>query len=108
MPSAVSEARWYQSCIYSPKMQKYSALMKYSPAYLENLKRYQVFNILFVPYWFRADKAADVQVIDLEFFCQMEQFRAVNNVIATAVLKTWHRHTEYLSPELTFLSLTYD
>ena len=107
-PNAVSEARWAEALLYSPKMQKYASLMGYSTSYVSLLQRFNAWSILYVPYWFQAANAPDVQVIDLEFFRLMDSFRQVDEEIASAVLTTWFRHTDYLSPEFCFLSLTSD
>ena len=80
--------------------------MRYPEEYVKNLRRLNAFNVLYVPYWFKASDASDAQVVDLDFLKKMERFATIDEVIATAVLKTWNRHTEFLSPEFSFLSLT--
>ena len=82
--------------------------MGYSSEYVKKLKRFNAYSVIHVPYWYEANNAADVQVVDLDFFRQLEKFRAVDDEIASPVIQTWLRHTDYLAPEFSFLSLTSD
>ena len=87
-------------------MQKYSSLMEYSPGYIEKLKRFNQFAVLYVPKWYQANKASDAQVVDLEFVRQMEIYRTIDKDVASAVLKTLSGNLQFLAPEFCFLSLT--
>ena len=87
-------------------MQKYSRPMGYPRSYVEKLKRFNKFAILFVPKWFQAANASDAQVVDLDFVRKMETYRTIDCDVATAVLKTLSGHLDFLAPEFCFLSLT--
>ena len=67
-------------------MQKFASLMRYPEEYVKNLRRLNAFNVLYVPYWFKASDASDAQVGDLDFLKKMERFATIDEVIATAVL----------------------
>ena len=87
-------------------MQKYSQLMGYSQDFIEKLKRFNTFSVLYVPKWHQANNAAEVQKVDLEFHAIMEAYRSIDEDVACAVLEKLSRHLEFLAPEYSFLSLT--
>ena len=104
-PAAVSEARWGQSLIYCPKMQKYARLMGYSPAFIKKLKRFNTFGVVYIPYWLVSNSAADCQVNDLRHQRDLEALQLIDSETATAALEVFGRHLDYLAAEWSFVSL---
>ena len=104
----MTDARWNQAGLYIPKMYKYQQLMRYSPKFVEQMKRFMKFQVVFVPYVQTSGFSADAQVNDLEFRREMERFKDVDLEVAEAVLKTWNGHLQFLAPEYCFLTLVSD
>ena len=86
-------------------MQKYSALLGYSNAYVKMLRRFNAWQVIFVPHWFESADAADCQVTDLRLRRDLEAFKEIDREVAEAVLKTFSRHFDFLAPEYSFLSI---
>ena len=86
-------------------MQKYSALMGYSADYDQKLRRFNTWQVIYVPHQLSAGDAADCQVNDLQLRRDLEDFKLIDFPIAAAVLKTFERHMDFLAPEYSFLSL---
>ena len=61
--------------------------------------------VILAPYWFSSAESANSQYNDLEFRRTLEGYRAIDNPMVEVLLKTWHRHEDYLIPEMCFLSL---
>ena len=79
--------------------------MKYPKSFIKQLRRFSAFLVIFVPYFQTAGNAADAPWEDLSFRRRLEEFRQIDSEVAAAVLNTWNRHVEFLSPEFAFLSL---
>ena len=86
-------------------MLRHSTALKYSHSDIEKLRRFAAFLVIYVPYFQTAGNAADAQWEDLNFRRRLEAFRGVDADVADAVLVTWSRHVDFLSPEFAFLSL---
>ena len=79
--------------------------MDYSPDYVAKLKRFNMFQVILAPYWFSSAESANAHHNDLEFRRTLEGYGAVDDAMVALVLKTWHRHEDFLIPERCFLSL---
>ena len=79
--------------------------MGYSPEFLPQLQRFNCGQVIIGPYRQNAANAPDAQINDLAFRQQLEKFKEVDSELATAILKTWDRHVEFVSPEYSFFSL---
>ena len=86
-------------------MQKYSELLEYDEDFVQKLRRFNRFQILYAPYWIDAPDAANAQLNDLQFVRNMAAFRRIDKELVDAVMSTWHGHEDFLIPEFSFLSL---
>ena len=61
--------------------------------------------VVVVPYIQSSGNGPDAQYNDLKFRRQMEKFHAIDPDLTDDIMETWNRHTQFLAPEFTFLSL---
>jgi hypothetical protein len=104
-PAAVSEARWVQHPLYTGKMQKWGKQMGYDLAYMEKLKRFNCFQILYGQFWFTLQNAANAPYTDLLFIKMLQGYAAIDPEISRIALIAFMRLLWYLMPEMAFLSL---
>ena len=86
-------------------MQMYAPLMKYSPNYIQRLRRFNRFQVPYSIYWFSVNDAQNAQVVDLWYLKCLHRFKDVDNEMASACIETALNHLQYLAPEFCFLSL---
>jgi hypothetical protein len=103
--AAVSECRWMQHPLYTAKIQKYSTLLKFTPEYIDNVRRFNQFQVLFAQFWFTCQIPADVPHNDLLFCHKIMQYETIDKEVAQNCLKTLFGQLWYLFPENAFLSL---
>ena len=59
---------------------------------------------MYVQAWFRAPRAIEAPLNDLNLSKKLEKFEQINQRVAQAALKALGRHTWYMSPELAALA----
>jgi hypothetical protein len=97
-----------QHPLNSGKIQKYSELLDVSEDFIEGIRRFNQFQILFSQFWFKASISSDAPLNDLTFNKKLIQYRTIDKPVADACLKTFCGQLHYLVPEMTFLSLASD
>ena len=73
--------------------------MNYPPSYIEKLRRFNAFLVIYVPYFQTAQLAADAQYEDLAFRRRLEDFKSADAEVAAVALEKFNRHVDFLSPQ---------
>jgi hypothetical protein len=98
----------HQHPLYTAKIQKYAALLNYDQAYLDSIKRFNQFQIIYSQFWFKCQVAADAPFNDLLLHKKLFAYQDIDAEVATKCLLTLSRHPWYRVPDMGFLSLASD
>jgi hypothetical protein len=100
-PGAIHQARWMACNLYASKMFMFAKQMQYDDDTVNKLTRINMFLCLFyVPLWLKASSGADAPILDLQLFCEMTEYRSIDEEVANTVLAKINNHRWYLTQEI--------